>query len=501
MAVRRLRGVPWLSTETLLRFGLWSVLIAVVAYTRTDPDLWGHVRFGLDILQERTVPRADPYSFTTDRVWVNHEWAAEALTAGAFRMMGSAGLVFLKICVVTGCLLLLDRILRRRGVVGRRRDWIEAAAVVMTVQQAHHVRPQIFSLLFFSVLLTSLLDSSKRVSGWLLVIPALFGLWANFHGGWIVGGGVLILWTLGSAVRVADRSRAMLLVAVGVASMLASLANPYGVGLWRFLWETVGISRADITDWQPVYSLDASIWGLWAVTAVVASIGLVRETRVHPDAKRILVVFALGLGSFFVNRLLGFFALSTLFLFGHVIAGSLQPIPVTTRSAPQSGVGGMIAIAISFAMIFGGVVAFATFLRCVRVDERTAPEPEAMAVLKAQPGNSKLLVWFDWGEFAIWHVGPRMRVSIDGRRETVYSASLQQRHLRFFFDAPQGATLPEELGADYVWLPRQLPATRPLTARGWHVLYEGPTSVVFARPGLHHVATAATAIPSRRCFP
>ena len=173
-----------------------------------------------------------------------------------------------------------------------------------------------------------------------------------------------------AAVRVADRSRAMLLVAVGVASMLASLANPYGVGLWRFLWETVGISRADITDWQPVYSLDASIWGLWAVTAVVASIGLVRETRVHPDAKRILVVFALGLGSFFVNRLLGFFALSTLFLFGHVIAGSLQPIPVTTRSAPQSGVGGMIAIAISFAMIFGGVVAFATFLRCVRVCAR-----------------------------------------------------------------------------------------------------------------------------------
>lgn len=52
-------GTPWqpqrimtsqarrlFTAERGLRFGLWLLLLSVVATTRTDPDLWGHVRFG-----------------------------------------------------------------------------------------------------------------------------------------------------------------------------------------------------------------------------------------------------------------------------------------------------------------------------------------------------------------------------------------------------------------------------------------------------------------------
>jgi len=55
-----------------------GTLVAVVllfAMTRTaaDPDLWGHVRFGQDIVAARSISTVDPYSFTSDRPWVNHE--------------------------------------------------------------------------------------------------------------------------------------------------------------------------------------------------------------------------------------------------------------------------------------------------------------------------------------------------------------------------------------------------------------------------------------------
>lgn len=33
--------------ERWLRIALWTVLVAVIVFTRTDPDLWGHVPFGL----------------------------------------------------------------------------------------------------------------------------------------------------------------------------------------------------------------------------------------------------------------------------------------------------------------------------------------------------------------------------------------------------------------------------------------------------------------------
>jgi hypothetical protein len=38
---------------------------------------------------------------------------------------------------------------------------------------------------------------------------------------------------------------------------------------------------------------------------------------------------------------------------------------------------------------------------------------------------------FNWGEFAIWHLGPRVKVSIDGRRETVYSEEVRRKALDF----------------------------------------------------------------------
>lgn len=503
MALRARTSLP--SVEILLRVALWSVLLAVVAYTRTDPDLWGHVRFGLDVLRDGTLPRTDPYSFTSDREWINHEWAAEIAAGAAFRGAGGAGLVILKILVMAGSLLLLDWVLRRDGVLeGRRRDWIGAAAVITTVQQAHHVRPHLFSLLFFTVLLACLVNSSAPTGRrWLWAVPPLFAVWANFHGGWIVGGAVLMLWTLGSAMSArADGSRPVaLLVGTGAASLIATLANPYGVGLWRFLWDTVGFGRADITEWQPVYALDPSVWALWIVTTVLAVLGLVREQRAHLEPRRILVVGVLAVGSLLVNRLLGFFALSTLTLFGAALVNSRQSNRATGRvvAGPTDRAAGM---AIGFTMMAGALVAFAVNVLCVRIDARTAPEPEAVRVLQSQTGGSRLLVWFDWGEYAIWHLNPRMRVSIDGRRETVYSAELHERHLRFFFDAPAGADLPRELAADYVWIPRQLPAARRLTAYGWTLLYEGERSAIFGRPGTPPPkAPLRPAQSNARCFP
>ncbi len=43
------------------------------------------------------------------------------------------------------------------------------------------------------------------------------------------------------------------LVAVVLLSALATLVNPYGWQLWGFIASTVRLSRADITEWQPIW--------------------------------------------------------------------------------------------------------------------------------------------------------------------------------------------------------------------------------------------------------
>jgi len=486
---------------TCLRAALWTVLVAVIVFTRTDPDLWGHVRFGLDILHDHRLPRGDQYSFTSDLAWTNHEWAAETLSAAAFSLLGPAGLVVLKLAVVGGTLLLVNTALRRDGLRNaRRRDWLCALTVITTVQQAHHLRPQVFSLAYLALLMTLLMHAEKdKRATWLLGIPLVFAMWANFHGGWIVGGAVLVVWAIGTALTTAQGRRdALVLVGIGAVSLAATLLNPYGIGLWRFLVETVGVKRAEITEWQPVYVLDVTVWGLWLLTASLGATAAIRRLR-SLEPRRILVVLTLGLASLFVSRLLGFFALAVVMLFG----ASLMRTE-TTDAAPSATTPAArrIAIGLSTLMMVGALTAIAINVTCISIDSRTTPEPQAVTVLKNQRDGQRLLVWFDWGEYAIWHLSPALRVSIDGRRETVYSAAVQNRHLRFFFDAPGAADLPREIGADYVWMPPSLPAARRLRSSDWTVLYDGPSSVIFARPGLRLIRVAGgDPAPARRCFP
>jgi hypothetical protein len=41
--------------------------------------------------------------------------------------------------------------------------------------------------------------------------------------------------------------------------------------------------------------------------------------------------------------------------------------------------------------------------------------------------------------------------------------------------------LPEEIGADYIWVPRNLPVAAALPLHGWHPRFESSRSIVFGR--------------------
>jgi len=153
---------------------------------------------------------------------------------------------------------------------------------------------------------------------------------------------------------------------------------------------------------------------------------------------------------------------------------------VTPGARPSSRLAGGIA----FAVAAGALVITASNLTHLRIDSRWTPEAGAVSFLNGQPEGRRVLIWFDWGGYALWHLSPRMRISMDGRRETVYSPDLQDRHLRFYFDAPGGASLPTDLAADYVWIPRTLPAVHRLDADGWRRIYQGRQSVIFGRATL-----------------
>jgi hypothetical protein len=486
-------------------FAVAMVLIPAVP----DVDLWGHVRFGGDIVRARAIPALDLYSFTADRAWINHEWLSEVVMYGAYTAAGSAGLTLLRLALIALTLALVAWTASREGVPPARIHILVAFVALLTYPRTEHIRPQLFSILLFSALLF-LMRAYERVPravapvvpvapavpvapvavapvapvALVALVPPLMALWVNVHGGWVVGMGIFGLWAAAVALRPSSSwlTRGYLFLVV-VAALAATLLNPYGIRMWSFLWDTLGVRRADITEWLPITRVQAGVAVMWYATAVAALSAIPRRPGMVP----ILLVVTLGLLSFRVSRLDAFFCVGVFTLMAPQLgrATQLAPVPRALPARRFPGLGTAISVD---AMLVGLAVLCAMVLRrnaIAEIDLSSAywlPERSVVHYLTAHQVRGRMLTYFDWGEYAIWHLAPEVKVSMDGRRETVYSDQPIEGHLAVYQGRPGALDYIRRVNPDYVWLPKSLPVVSELQASGeWTTTFEGPTSAVLAR--------------------
>jgi hypothetical protein len=176
-----------------------AVVLTVTAHTSADVDLWGHLRFGLDTLQTHSLEAADRYSFTSDRPWLNHEWLAEIAMAVAWTIAGASGLTLLKLACIAATLALMASALREQGVPHRPAILLLGLTLFGIVPRVTHVRPQLFSVLLFAALVRTLVSARRASSRQLLWAIPILAVWANLHGGWLVGTATLGLFCAGEA--------------------------------------------------------------------------------------------------------------------------------------------------------------------------------------------------------------------------------------------------------------------------------------------------------------
>ena len=488
-------------TLLAMRLAFAAFLFAALTRTVVDADLWGHLLFGRDIVQLGSVPTVDHYSFTSDVSWINHEWLAEVITYLSYAAGGSAGLVIAKSLLLMAMLAIVLAALRPLSADPVVHDLLVFLAFAGSYGRFITFRPQVFSLVLFPALLLILVLAERGRPKALVVVPVIFLLWANLHGGWIVGLAALGVWSAWRFVQANPYPISKrLLGVVGAASIVATLVNPYGIGLWDFLRTTVGLSR-DIADWRPIWNLPAAALVPWSVVSALVAASIIIERR-NINPSHVAIVAMCWAGSIRVNRLDSFFVLSAAILlaphlraaFRSVVKPATGSTPVRYRVAPV-GFAVLIVAALSLPIS-------SSHFECVEILDANAPEPGAVPWVKSQALRGKMLTFFDWGEYAIWHLAPEITVSMDGRRETVYSEDLVAAHFRLYRDAPDASALVEKLQPDYIWLPTRLPVVNRLKVQSWMPIYTGPKSTILARRESEHngyVEQVPTA--TRRCFP
>ena len=444
--------------ETLVRVALAIVLVGQAAAGFTDTDIWGHMAIGLDMLRSRQFMWVDPYSFTSDQPWVNHEWLWDVSVAAIYSMGGLPAVVALRTVLIGAVLWTVDRAVRNVP------SWVRlvtvGAVVVVCAPQWKSTRPQMVTLTLVAIVLHNL-------DAWWL--PLLFALWANLHGGWMFG--------IAAVAGFAVTKRTPRALAVAAACAGATLVTPYGVREWLALADAVTRGWAGISEWEPVWRLaeGAGPLILWIVLVIVVA-GIWHRTSRDVFAWGFSVVALAAAAN--SRRLIALAAVACAVL----LVPRWRDLTVDVRFVWTSQRRWMLAAVAAVAALTAVPAIRPTLVCFPPLPGWSAPESDAVAFLRGTTAT-RVVPYFDFGEYAIFHLRDRMRVGIDNRRETVYSAAVVEANARF--SDGLDPDYPDRIAADAVWWPASGESViRSLEARGWFRRFEGPSTVVLMKqPG------------------
>ncbi len=474
------------------------LLLLVVTYALTglvDPDLGGHVQYGLDHLRDGRLPLRDPYSFTVtaNDVWINHEWLFELIAAWLFKMFGTSGLILLQALtwgLSAGIVLWLSK---RSGA-----RFVPLAILyllfVVNAIAAITIRPQLFSYLLFAVLLLLLEQARSGRLKLLGLVPIVFLVWVNVHGGFLAGLCVLGAYAGGLALdAVLKRSaagdldkapkRPGLLAALTFASLaggfLLTFGNPYRDDLWRFLGDSLGRPRAKlITEWQSV-ALDPQGIALVLMIVLVAVALLVREFGRNDGGKdrrvplaHVLVLLGTAVVAVRHIRHAPFFAIAACTYatgaWGQLYGRFVQPpdTDLEQRDLRRFRVLSVLLLAPCLATTLMSPSRDLMRLT-VRPSGYSTFPTGAIRYMHEHDVRGNLLVDFDWAQLIIFEFHPRVHVFYDGRFRTVYDQELEDVFFSFRFGEEGWRKALTDYPTEWVLIPEDQPGlASPAVADG-----------------------------------
>lgn len=439
-----------------------------------DPDLWSRLQVGSIVWQTGAPWTRDIFSYSpTKPVWIDHEWGAGVVFYAFAWAFGNGGIFVVKALLLAAT---FAGILMTIAARGRRLPgllFLSLLALAILPGVASLVRSQAFTYAFFAWWLWGserLRAGSSRV---LWMFPATMLAWANLHGGFLAGFGLLALYAVGEALA---RKSVRLFVLAAVLSIPASLVTPYGFGLWRYLAEAATMPRPYIGEWA------AMPWGAWrmfpgaaALAGFAVVVGVIGLARRRVDWTRVVVLVALvALGLRHQRHQIFFLLAVAALLFGDMDA-LLEP--VRRRLALRWRQGLLVIATACFAAFALRVVAPSLSTR-MRADVARYPVG-SVEFIRANSITGNLAVPFDWGSYASWHLYPQCKVLIDGRYEEVYTPEAFDMAARFTIGGENWREALIKYHTDVIILPKRIyPPTIMREFLQWRPVYEDLISVV-----------------------
>lgn len=445
-----------------------------------DPDIWWHLRTGEWIVRAGWVPTTDPFSsFGYQKPWIAYSWLFELIVYGVHSVFGLQGIVFFTVTLALLIALALHRLVRGAK-LSFRYEIIITAMGLACMKSLMSPRPWLFSIVFLIIELNLLLEFRRsgaiRPLYWL---PILFCLWANIHVQFVYGLAVLLLVVAEPVIirlvcspGTADpRFPGRGLVIVLVLSMIATVATPYHVFIYRQVFEYASqtVLFQLVAELHPLFFRNPVDWIFLALMLTATCVlGWRREIGPFP-------YFLLAMGSFLSFRArrdvwVGAIAAVAVVSDRRVTQAAADHLEFTTAK--------ILAVVLSIVIVLTATAHLRNITeRELQTHVRKTFPADAVAFVRGQNFTPPLYNHFDWGGFLIWSL-PEFKVSIDGRGN-LHGEKLEA-NLATWAGQQGWAADPELTSAKLIIAELGRPLTTLL--RGdtrFRLVYEDKTAVVF----------------------
>lgn len=467
---------------------LAAFLLSRTAGGVIDLDLYHEMSLAREAIRLGYVPWRDSFAFTpTVDVVVHHEWGLGLIALGLSQLGGGTAIIALKFLLIFGLGFVVWSIARQRHGRPVVISFFCALGIVLSDFGFATVRAQMFSYLFAALLLWGFDRDRKGERSWLLGVAVLFPVWANLHGGCLVGAALFATHWIEQLVR---RQPHWHLFWVGLCLIPLAAINPWGFHFHQYLLRAITMPRPAIAEWSPLWA-EENRMQLMNFGLSLLPLLLVLKHQGWRRIPGILLVFVTALAALKSNRFLPFYAIA----FAAYLPGAFSLIPLG-RDLRRWWHTYQPAIAAVLGLAAVGLVLGALPSEPWRLQVASHPLPHQGAHLIYPVGavnyladhqfHGNVMVPYDWGSYVMWKLGPDVKISFDSRYEVAYPTWRMDED-DILYEARDGwDQVLSKYPADALLVRADLPIAKSLQQKpGWERVYADPQFVLFAQSNLN----------------
>lgn len=393
--------------------------VYAIHFNSADYDFWARIAAGKMFLQTGNVLNHDVFSYTLTKQWIDHEWGSGVIFYFFSDTFADIGILGLKIALMFSLIFLISRIIKLHNPEPDAHKAILFYFIIILATftgLGHTIRCQLLTFTFFTLWIYILERVRLGESRLLWIMPVTMLIWANVHGGFVAGLGLLFIYGVGELLN--NKPHIKYFIAL-VPSALITLVNPYGFKYLQYIFYATTMDRWLISEWQPTELFGS--WYVWiqlkvVILIVIAAI-IYYFVKNRPKYNEVDKVKYLLLGVTFYLAMSHikhqpFFVITAASLFYHDFFAIFKDrIPNIVFKLKDGLVYLTVILCGAFYMAYTPIF--------VKVAMNKFPV-SSVEFIRQNNLKGNIVSIFHWGSYIAWKLYPNCLIALDGRYEEVY---------------------------------------------------------------------------------